>query len=160
MRYTYRHFLVILLLFVTLHHGCKEKPQVEEPQVSDLPVVAPVERPTFSADSAYAFIEAQVNFGPRVPGTAAHRNCANWLVSTFRRLGWETMVQETRVRVYTGKEVPCLNIIASINPDAERRLLLCAHWDTRPFADQYSSDPYAPIDGADDGGSGVGVLLR
>lgn len=139
--------------------SCKEKPvsvEVAEEQAAVLPIA----RPVFSADSAYAYIAKQVEFGPRVPGTKAHRQCADWLVATFRRFGWETKIQETKVKVYSGEEVPCLNIIASINPDAERRLLLCAHWDTRPFADQYAPDPYAKIDGADDGGSGVGVLLE
>lgn len=118
--------------------------------------------PTFDANSAYAFVEKQVKFGPRIPGTPAHAACAKWLQDTLKGLGAEVMLQEGPVSTYTGKTLTLKNIIASYNPQATQRVLLCAHWDTRPFSDE---DPDAAkkektFDGADDGGSGVGVLLE
>lgn len=118
--------------------------------------------PEFRADSAYAFVQKQVDFGPRVPGSAAHAACKDWLVSTLEGYADRVIKQEGSMPVYTGKQFKFTNIIASFNPDQGNRILLCAHWDTRPFADQ-DKDPanhQKPIAGANDGGSGVGVLLE
>jgi glutaminyl-peptide cyclotransferase len=69
-------------------------------------------------------------------------------------------VQSFQMRAFDGKMLNLRNIVASYNPDAANRVLLAAHWDTRPFADKDSSNPDKPIDGANDGGSGVGILLE
>jgi len=119
-----------------------------------------VERPDFSSDSAYYFIERQVDFGPRVPGTDAHKACADWIVSTLERFGADVQVQATQLTTAEQKSVPCYNIIGSYNKDAKQRVLLAAHWDTRPWADQDTENRQQPILGANDGGSGVGVLLE
>lgn len=114
----------------------------------------------FNADSAYAYVARQVDFGPRVPGTEAHRACGDWMV---RRLqGWAATVEEQTgtVEAWDGTELPMRNIIARFNPDAAKRILLCAHWDTRPVADEDDERTDEPIPGANDGGSGVGVLLE
>lgn len=116
--------------------------------------------PTFDAASAYDFIKKQVDFGPRVPGTPIQKECADWLKTTLGQYTDEIMVQEGTVTVYNGKQVPMYNIIGSFNPDNPRRIMLSAHWDTRPFADQDDDRQDEPIDGANDGGSGVGVLLE
>lgn len=118
--------------------------------------------PAFSPDSAMAYVAAQTAFGPRVPASAAHDSCGAWIAGKFRSLGAEVMVQSTEVSLYDGRRVPCVNIIASYNPQATKRLLLCSHWDSRPWAD---NDPdsachHTPIDGANDGASGVAVLLE
>lgn len=119
--------------------------------------------PDFDADSAYAFIDAQVAFGPRVPGTPAHEKCENYIVSSLQKFGADTVsVQRTTVTAFDGTRLPVANIMASFNNGAPRKVLLVAHYDTRPFADEEKekSKRNTPIDGANDGGSGVGVLLE
>lgn len=117
----------------------------------------------FSADSAYMFIEKQVAFGPRVPGTPEHEACADYLISELKRLGVDTMyVQKGEVTAFDGTVLPITNIIASFCPQNLRRILLVAHWDTRPWADNETSaeNRAKPVLGANDGASGVGVLLE
>lgn len=118
--------------------------------------------PDFNADSAYAFTKKQVDFGPRVPNTEAHKACGDYLISELKRFGAEMHVQEMNLKAYNGEYLQSRNIIGSYNKDNPKRILLFAHWDTRPYADH---DPdvnrqNTPIDGADDGASGVGVLLE
>ncbi|MEL7340164.1 MAG: M28 family peptidase, partial [Bacteroidota bacterium] len=121
---------------------------------------APVKTPEFSADSAYAFVQTQVDFGPRVPNSAAHIQCGNWLVDRFKAYGAQVTTQETVVRAYDGTPLNAKNIIAAYRPEKANRIILSAHWDTRPFADEDIERTNQPIDGANDGGSGVGVLLE
>ena len=118
--------------------------------------------PIFDADSAYSFVARQVAFGPRVPGTATHRKCGDYLVEKLRSYGADVVTQVVDLKAYNGDVLKARNIIAQFQPQKKERLLLCAHWDTRPWAD---SDPdkanhYKPLPGANDGGSGVGVLLE
>lgn len=119
-----------------------------------------VKVPAFDADQAYQFIEKQVSFGPRVPKTPAHANCLQWLKEKFTEFGAQVTVQEGVMESHLDPRMPIKNIIASYNPDAKHRVLLCAHWDTRYMADQDTARKKEPILGADDGGSGVGVLLE
>ena len=118
--------------------------------------------PAFIADSAYRYVEAQVAFGPRVPGTSAHEACGDYLAGKLTSFGAVVTEQRAQVTHYDGKHLPIRNIIGSYAPEKEKRVLLFAHWDSRPFADE-ESDPMRqqqPIAGADDGASGVGVLLE
>ncbi|MCB0704061.1 MAG: M28 family peptidase [Saprospiraceae bacterium] len=118
--------------------------------------------PAFSPDSAYTHVLKQVAFGPRVPGTEAHAACRDWLVSKFESYGLEVIKQSWEATAYDGKKMPATNIIAQYNPSARRRIVLSAHWDSRAFADSPLSNERRDeaIDGADDGASGVGVLLE
>ena len=118
--------------------------------------------PAFNSDSAYQFVSAQVKFGPRVPNTTSHDRCGDYLISSFKSSGAKVTVQSFEANAYDGKKLMLRNIIASYNPDAPKRIILAAHWDTRPFADQDPDKNYysKPIDGANDGGSGVGILLE
>jgi len=121
-----------------------------------------LEVPVFNQDTAYAYIAKQVSFGPRVPNTTSHEETAVWLESTLSNFADTVIVQKARVRAYDNTILNLKNIIASFAPEKRNRVLLCAHWDTRPFAD-WDPDPanhYKPIPGANDGGSGVGVLLE
>ncbi len=120
----------------------------------------PIVVPDFNADSAFLYTQKQVDFGPRVPGSPAHKACANWLTAQMRHWVDTVRVQTAKVKVHNGKEVPMYNIIASFNPEASRRILLCAHWDSRPIADQDTERPNEPILGANDGASGVAVLME
>ncbi|UYQ92937.1 M28 family peptidase [Chitinophaga horti] len=116
--------------------------------------------PAFSADSAYSYVAKQVAFGPRVPGTKAQKECAAWLIQTLRPLSDTLYVQETTVTGPQKQKLPCINLVASFNPGAKDRVLILAHWDTRPWGDQDAFDKKTAIDGADDGGSGVGVMIE
>lgn len=118
------------------------------------------EVPEFSADSAYAFIQKQVDFGPRVPNTQGHRDTKDWLVEKFKSFGLQVQTQDFQATTYDGLTWDLSNIIASYKPEASKRLLLAAHWDTRRIADKDTERLDEPIDGANDGGSGVGVLLE
>lgn len=116
--------------------------------------------PPFSADSAYAYIAQQVAFGPRVPGTPQHAACADWLAGKLKAFGAQTQVQNAMVKHYSGRDLNIKNIIGSFNPGAQRRVLLSAHWDSRPVAEMDPNRPDDPIEAANDGASGVGVLLE
>ncbi len=118
--------------------------------------------PEFNSDSAYMFIEKQVAFGPRVPNTIEHANCAQFIYDKLKDYSDTALIQNFKTRAYNNEVLNGKNIIGSFNPENGNRILLCAHWDTRPYAD-YDLDPdnhQKPIDGANDGGSGVGVLLE
>jgi len=119
-----------------------------------------IQVPRFDADSAYYFVEKQVKFGPRVPNTIAHQNASNYFVNQFKKFGASVMVQDFQATTFDGQRLNLKNIIASYFPKAQKRVLLAAHWDTRPFADRDKEKRDAPFDGANDGASGVGVLLE
>lgn len=116
----------------------------------------------FNADSAYQYVARQVGFGPRVPNSESHRACANYLEAELKRHGAKVFVQEATVKAFDDTPLSIKNIIGSFNPDNKERILLFAHWDSRPYADAEPNpkDQQSPIDGADDGASGVGVLLE
>lgn len=118
--------------------------------------------PAFNSDSAYNFVKRQCDFGPRVPGTAAHQRCAEWFVETLRDYADTVFVQEFKTRIYDGKVFDGKNIIATFNPEARKRLVIAAHWDSRPYADNDpdESNWKTPIDGANDGASGCGVMME
>lgn len=118
--------------------------------------------PEFNADSAFYFIEKQVSFGPRVPNSEAHKECAAWLTETLKRYTSNVIVQNAKLKTSDNTTLDASNIIASFNTENQSRILLCAHWDTRPWAD-HDPDPAnrrKPVPGANDGASGVGVLLE
>jgi glutaminyl-peptide cyclotransferase len=119
-----------------------------------------IEVPRFHADSSYAYIKKQVDFGPRVPGSSPHQQAKEFLVSELKQRGAQVVVQSFRAVTYDGVNVELSNIIASFQPEKQKRVLLAAHWDTRPFADKDKTRKDAPMDGANDGASGVGVLLE
>lgn len=154
--------VVLTSLFLCGLYSCKpdggEKPDSD--QNEDTVVQRDV--PVFNADSAFVFVQKQVEFGPRVPGSEAWKNCSQYLSETLRRFGAEVIVQEGSARAWNGSILPIRNIIGSWQPDNKKRVMLCAHWDSRPYAD-WDPDPAnhrKPIDGANDGASGVGVLLE
>ncbi len=117
----------------------------------------------FDADSAYAFVAAQVAFGPRVPGSEASEQCGDWIVDKLGQYGASDITEQRAVvTAYNGDKLPIRNISARYAPDAPQRILLFAHWDSRPWADQEpkAEDRNRPIDGANDVASGVGVILE
>jgi hypothetical protein len=158
MKYGYLILLGVLLSAC----GPQEKQEPAKPDTNSTPAPSVEARPSFSGDSAYHFVDVQVNFGPRVPGTESHEACGDWLVERLGEWSDQLVEQTGSVKAWDGTDLPMRNIVASFNPDSDKRVLLCAHWDTRPVADE---DPDAsrhdePIMGANDGGSGVAVLME
>lgn len=120
------------------------------------------EVPEFNVDSAYHFTERQLDFGPRNPNSKGHRQTKEYLLNILQQYAGERYVysQEFTAKGYKGDTLALSNIIASFNPQSSDRILLCAHWDTRPRADKDPIEKEKPILGADDGASGVAVLLE
>lgn len=137
-------------------HGGAERVDTEP-----LPPLPPA--PQVNADSLFAYVKDQVDFGPRVPGTSEHRACADWMVATLKRLGADTVIeQNSTAKAFNSKELPLRNIIAQLWPERKKRVLIMTHYDSRPFAD-HDKDPAKrgePVLAANDGGSGVAVMLE
>jgi len=152
-------FLCLILCLISC--SSPDKP-VEAPstntgnQVASPSVVVPV----FNEDSAYTYVQKQVDFGPRVPNSKAHAACAEYLMAEFKKYSTSVMMQKGTVRTYDGVNLDMKNIIASFNTENRQRVLLFAHWDTRPWADHGTERRTEPNLGADDGASGVAVLLE
>lgn len=150
--------LTTILLAACGDEKPKKKPAPAMPTPE--PPIALVSAPTFSAESAYNYIQKQVNFGPRVPNTASHKACASWLQSELKSFGLEVVAQHAVVKAFNGQDLSIVNIMGRYKPETQKRILLCAHWDSRPYADRDTEHRTKAIDGANDGASGVGVLLE
>ncbi len=146
-----------LLALATL--GCNsDAPQNNEPEAN----LQPVAVPKFERDSAFDFVAKQVAFGPRVPNTEAQKRCKDWLVQKLTGYGLKVTEQPFTATAYTGKVLNGINIIAQYKPEVAKRIFLASHWDSRPIADSplETERKNEPILGADDGASGVGVILE
>ncbi|MCD8293331.1 MAG: M28 family peptidase [Prevotellaceae bacterium] len=121
-----------------------------------------VEAPAFNADSAYLYVSEQTAFGPRVPNTEAHGACGDYIAGRLQAFGAVVYNQYADLVAYDNTLLKARNIIGAFNPESKKRVLLCAHWDSRPYADQDKDKTRHrnPILGANDGASGVGVLLE
>lgn len=148
---------VLLVGAVLLFSACdrSKKTQTNTPETN-------VTLPAFDNDSAYRFVKMQTDFGPRTLGSNAHENCRVWLLNKLREYCDTVYNQSFTTKTYDGKSWPCANLIGSFAPEKAQRIVLAAHWDSRPFADHDPNPDYrdTPIDGANDGASGVGVLLE
>lgn len=118
--------------------------------------------PDFNSDSAYHFVDKQVAFGPRVPNSEAHKACGDYLVAELERFGATVTQQKADLKAFDGTILHARNIIGAFSPEKTDRILLFAHWDTRPFSDKDPDEKnyHTPVQGANDGASGVGVLLE
>lgn len=117
----------------------------------------------FNADSAFRNIDFQVALGPRIPGTESHALCSEYIATEFARHGADTVIfQHGSMKRGDGEIMPITNILARFNVKAPRRILIAAHYDTRPWADEDhdAANHDKPVPGANDGGSGVGVMLE
>lgn len=117
----------------------------------------------FNRDSAYSYVRRQVAFGPRVAGTEGNLQCRQYIVNELKRHGAKNVnVQNGEVKAFNGDRFPIGNVMASYNPGVKDRVLLAAHYDTRPWSDsdQNEDNRLKPVIGANDGGSGVAVLLE
>ncbi|MEO8294158.1 MAG: M28 family peptidase [Gemmatimonadota bacterium] len=121
---------------------------------------APAPAREFDADPAFSYVERQMAFGNRIPGTLPHEQMADWLDSMVHARADSVVVQDWKHVTLKGDTIRMRNFIARFNPAATTRVLYLAHWDTRPIADSdSSSDKTRPVPGANDGASGVAVLL-
>jgi Zn-dependent M28 family amino/carboxypeptidase len=149
-------FVSALFLFSALQ-SCQSdaKNKVEEKEIT-------IKVPRFERDSAFQYVSQQLAFGPRIPNSEAHLACQSYLASSLKKFGAEVTEQKFISKSFDGKSLNGNNIIGRFNTSAQRRILLGAHWDSRPFTDSPVTvgDKNQPVPGADDGASGVGVLLE
>jgi len=152
------YFLISALFFTACQGDSQQKTATKTPK----PAVKKIPIPRFDRELAYNFVAKQVEFGPRVPNTEAHTATKNWLVSQLKEHGATVIEQDFKATAYTGTVFNSTNIIGQYNPDAKKRIVLAAHWDSRFIADNDAdvANHTVQVDGADDGASGVGVLLE
>jgi hypothetical protein len=162
-------YFILIILTILLAASCNPpaRPTTEQ---QEAPAKKPsVKIPDFNSDTAYESVRAQLAFGPRVPNTPAHTKCASYLINKLKSYTPDVIVQKGTIRAYNDTPLNFQNIIASWNPrqggtaaETNNRILLCAHWDSRPYAD-HDPDPKnrrKPVDAANDGASGVAVLME
>lgn len=152
--------LLSIAIAATLFFACNNNGNPT--QVETTTDYTKVETPAFDADSAYNFVAQQLAFGPRIPNSQAHDKCAAYLANTMRQWCDTVIVQDFNATLWDNTKAKGKNIIASVNPKAENRILLAAHWDSRAYADQESDKDkwHSPILGANDGASGVAVIME
>ncbi len=158
---------ILSVCALLLQLACRgDSPARDAPDVTataPAPTKVQIPVPAFSGDSAYAAVERQLAFGPRVPGSEAHAQTVAYIRRALERYGATVEVQEFPAKFFDGKRATGRNIVGSFSPEATRRVFVSAHYDTRPFADSKLADPARrdePIPGADDGASGVATLLE
>ena len=154
---------IILILFASFFIiSCGNDNKIETDVIVENtnPPQPTINTPDFNCDSAYTFVKEQVDFGPRFPNNEAHGKCALYLKNKLKSYGLETSIQIGEATTFNNKKITIKNIIGEYNIEAKKRILLFAHWDSRPFADQDTKDMTKPILGANDGASGVGVLIE
>lgn len=153
-------FPLLILSLALSFTGCKSR-STSQSEGNDSDTVA-VTQVKFNADSAFTTLTAQCAFGPRVPGSEAHRRCGDYIVGQFRKLGLTVTEQRTAQTAWDGKTLQTRNIIASWHPERTDRIIIATHWESRPWADADpdSSRHHEPVMAANDGASGVAVALE
>ena len=137
--------------------ACGSRKNVTTSETAMVPV-----GPAFIADSAWQFCQQQCDFGPRTMNSKAHDDCEQWIIDKFTQYGMTVIPQKTNLTGYDGTTLRSTNIIASFKPELASRILLCAHWDSRPWADNDPDEANwkKPVMAANDGASGVAVMLE
>ncbi|WP_235291595.1 M28 family peptidase [Portibacter lacus] len=152
-------YLYFLLIIGFAMFSCKSDPK---PQTVETKLKARAKVPVFNIDSSFSYLEKQLDFGFRIPGTAEHEATKDWLVAKFKEFGLSVKVQKFNTTIFNGQKMPGYNIIAQINSEHADRVIIGAHWDTRFIADKDPDEENHddPIMGADDGASGVAAILE
>ncbi len=116
----------------------------------------------FSADSAFTFCQQQCDFGPRTMNSEAHEQCGQWILEKFKSYGLEVSEQRATLTGFDGTPLKSNNITARYQPEQQQRILICAHWDSRPWADNDPDEAnhQKPVMAANDGASGVAVMIE
>lgn len=156
------HVIITALMTVAMTISCASCKNAAKGGGSQNADTVALAGPAFCADSAYTYIARQCSFGPRTMNSKAHEECGRWIAEKFRSLGYGVEEQKADLKGYDGTVLKSTNIIAKYRPELPNRILLCSHWDSRPWADN-DPDPAnrrKPVLGADDGASGVGVMLE
>jgi hypothetical protein len=150
----------LIAVFAVGKNGCGEGEKAS-PSEEESPV-AEIVGPAFCADSAYEYVAKQCEFGPRVMNSAAHDKCEEWIIAKFKQFGCGIKTQKVDLKGYDGTILHSTNIMASVRPELKKRVLICAHWDSRPWADNDpdSTNWRKPVMAANDGASGVAVMLE
>ncbi len=140
-------------MLAALGSACSTKP--------DATPAKPAVTTEFDGAAALRYAKAQVDFGPRVPGSDAHRKAGEWIVAQMKQRGATVVEQTWTHTTRNGRKLPLRNVLARFNPQATQRVLYLTHWDTRPVADsdQDPANQLTPIDGANDAASGVGLFV-
>lgn len=152
---------LIFFMALAIACSCGSCKSAKKDSAADLDTIGLV-GPTFNADSAYAYTAAQCDFGPRTMNSRAHDLCADWIMAKFRQYGCEVNPQDADLKGYDGTILKSRNIIASYRPEATTRIVICAHYDSRPWADNDpdSANWRKPVMAANDGASGVAVMIE
>lgn len=151
---------ITLSISIVLFSSCREKVHVENAAQTTKTETSKVVVPKFNATNAYKSIEQQVSFGPRVPGSKAWQDCSTYILSELKKYTPVVLEQKATVSNYENKKLPVHNIMAQFNPEQKKRILIASHWDSRPWADHDDENKEKPILAADDGGSGVGIMIE
>ncbi|MFA8343586.1 MAG: M28 family peptidase [Rhodothermaceae bacterium] len=153
--------VLLLIVAALLLAGCggEKKTKAQKP-LYDLTSGKAV--PKFSGENAYKYVEEQVAFGPRNPNSQGAKMALQYFKNFFEQNCDKFELQNFIYTGYQNEKLDLTNIIAKYKPEAKRRIILCAHWDTRPRAEQDKNEAnkHKPILGANDGGSGTGVLME
>ena len=160
---TLKNIVLFLSLFVFVTYSCKEeKKPVKAGKTSKTAAHKSVKIPAFNGDSAFYYVKKQVEFGPRVTGSEAHKKAQKWFIDKFKSLGADVEVQKFDAHFANGKTEKAANIIATFNPGKSKKIIIAAHYDSRYMAEKDPDETMRdkPIDGADDGASGVGVIME
>jgi len=150
-----------ILYLASCNTETKKVEETKQPEVKTVEAEH-VTAPAFNSDSAYSFIKVQADMGPREPGSKAHEKAASYFEKKFKEYGADVMVQKATVTTFDQKKWLSKNIIASFNSENKSRVMLCAHWDSRPFCDEDSNKANAKkaCPGVNDGASGAGILIE
>ncbi len=156
MSIAFRFLSAIYIIFLV---GCSGNKNTESETV-ETPPAPVINVPVFNADSAYLYTKTQVDFGPRIPNSKAHKQCGDYLASLLKQWCDTVFEQTAPITAHDGKVLQMRNIIGSFNPAAGNRIILTAHWDTRPWADQDTERPNDPFDGANDGAASSAIIIE
>ena len=160
---TIRKIILFLFFFVLVTYSCKQdKKSVKKSHTKQETRKKTVKIPVFNGDSAYYYVKKQVDFGPRVTGSEAHKKAQQWFIDKFKSLGAEVEVQKFDAHFANGTSAKAANIIATFNPGKSKKVIIASHYDSRYMAEKDPDESMRnkAIDGADDGASGVGVILE
>ena len=163
MEYSHKLNIVVLAMIASVVLTACENTKSSQGKSEDKTTAGLQQKgPEFSADSAYAFCQRQCDFGPRTMNSEAHEQCGQWIAQKFASYGLDVTEQRVTLRGFDGTPLLANNIIASYRPELKDRILVCAHWDSRPWADNDPDEANhtKPVMAANDGASGVAVMLE
>ena len=151
--------LLFFLCLAPLLMACKGSQSSSDAPAIDSALVCKVQ---FDADSAFHFVKEQCDFGARTSNSTAIERCGDYIIAKFRSYGLDITEQKTTLKGWDGTSLRCRNIIAAYKPEAKDRIVIAAHYDSRPWSDQDpdSTKHRLPVMAADDGASGVAVMLE